>query len=111
MRVDGWVMCYETLLIPHRKERRNGASLKDLIGTIHTNKVHLPFREPVRRNSKVKRASLGEIQGWVTSWEVLPGSVRERTKHAGKDPCWSVEPVVKSGALHDGFPKHVGSIQ
>ena len=80
--LPGWALS----TIPHRKERRNGASLKDLIGTIHINKVHLPFREPVRRNYKVKRACLGEIQGWVTSWEDSPRKRASEDKARWKGP-------------------------
>ena len=35
---------------------------------------------PFGQNSKVKRAQLGVISGWVTDWEVSPGCARVRTK-------------------------------
>ena len=35
---------------------------------------------PFRKNSKVKRAQLGVISGWVTGREVAPGCTRVRTK-------------------------------
>ena len=40
----------------------------------HTTKMHLLFGNPTLRNSKVKRAWLGEILGWVTPWEVFQGA-------------------------------------
>ena len=41
-------------------------------------------RSPFGKNSKVKRAYLGVILGWVTDWEVAPGCARVRTKCAEK---------------------------
>ena len=39
---------------------------------------------PFGQNSKVKRAQLGVVLGWVTDWEVAPGCARVRTKCAEK---------------------------
>ena len=39
---------------------------------------------PFGQNSKVKRAQLGVISGWVTDWKVAPGCARVRTKCAEK---------------------------
>ena len=41
-------------------------------------------RSPFRNNSKVKRAQLGVVSGWVTDREVAPGCARVRTKCAEK---------------------------
>src|SRR5215216_6234894 len=38
------------------------------------------FGSPFGKNSKVKRAQLGVISGWVTDREVAPGCARVRTK-------------------------------
>ena len=35
---------------------------------------------PFGQNSKVKRAQLGVVSGWVTGWEVAPGCARVRIK-------------------------------
>ena len=39
---------------------------------------------PFGQNSKVKRAHLGVVSGWVTDREVAPGCARVRTKCAEK---------------------------
>ena len=39
---------------------------------------------PFGQNSKVKRAQLGVVSGWVTDREVAPGCARVRTKCAEK---------------------------
>ena len=39
---------------------------------------------PFGQNSKVKRAELGVVSGWVIDREVAPGCVRVRTKCAEK---------------------------
>src|SRR4051812_27680962 len=39
---------------------------------------------PDPKNSKVKRAWLGAILGWVTDREIVPGCARVRTKCVGK---------------------------
>ena len=39
---------------------------------------------PFGKNSKVKRAQLGVVSGWVTDREVAPGCARVRTKCAEK---------------------------
>src|ERR1044072_9274199 len=59
--------------------------------------MHLLFGSPTHKNSKVKCAFLGAILGWVTSWEVFPGSALMRTKCAGKTCVVTVRLVVKSG--------------
>ena len=41
-------------------------------------------RSPFGKISKVKRAQLGVISGWVTDQEVAPGCARVRTKCAEK---------------------------
>ena len=41
-------------------------------------------RSPFGQNSKVKRAQLGVVSGWVTNREVAPGCTRVRTKCAEK---------------------------
>src|ERR1044072_7711999 len=62
--------------------------------------MHLLFGSPTHKNYKVKCACLGVILGWVTSWEVFPGSARVRTKRAGKTRVVTVRPFVKSGCYN-----------
>jgi len=52
--------------------------LKKLIGIIYTSKMHLLFGSPSLNNLIVKRAWLGVIMGWVTSWKFFG-------KHGSKD--------------------------
>src|ERR1044072_2139096 len=59
--------------------------------------MHLLFGSPTHKNYKAKCACLGAILGWVTSWEVFPGSARVRTMRAGKTRVVTVRPVVQSG--------------
>ena len=72
-------------------------SLKELIGTIYVNKMHLLFGSLSRKNSKVKRG----ISRWKMGdpWKVILGSVRVRTKHAEKtrvDP-WGQLTIRRAG--------------
>ena len=58
--------------------------------TTYVNKMHLLFGSPSRNNSKVKYC------------EVFPGSVRVRTKHAGKTrvALWGRSSIRKAAVTH-----------